>query len=169
MALRSYFGWRLVRLYLLAGAVTLLAVSYLLPDGISPSRLLDRETKLGVFDGRITGIDHEYLRRSPEMQALLAEYQACRPTCSPDFAARRDAVVAKEWPSIFERVQVEKDWISIPQTNETKKQLRELVKQRGSRGVIADCKPKIIFAGSNKTYPVFEKFECKPSGARAGG
>lgn len=90
---------------LLGGAVTL--------EYLGRLRSFHPESRLNLLDERISNVDEEFLRRSPELRANFSRFGRCvtLPGCSTkSILIERDRIIAREWPDLLSRLMVEKDW-----------------------------------------------------------
>ena len=76
-------------------------------------RAFDKQTRLGIAEERIAGISREFMRRSAKLEAVWDEFVGCMSDtrCDPaDILARRDRIIAHEWPEMYDRLAVRNDW-----------------------------------------------------------
>jgi len=147
--------------YLIYLIVGFLALIY---GPTAAKRAFDQETKLGLFENRIANIPSELERRSPLYAAVWEEFKNCmqREACdSESILKRRDAIVAREWPHVFDRFTVFKDWGELRESREARDAFFKALEERGDDILRNRCVPKIRFYRlSGRDIRYFEGFEC---------
>lgn len=138
---------------------------------VHPQRLFDSETKLGLFEERIASFTDEFVRRSDRLNRNFEQFEACGPKCeSKQILSERDVIVREEWPSIFERLRVFKDWGEMRVSAEMRDNFFKLLKQHGETTLRDKCVPKIeywwrVIGHRWKATHSFEGFDCKAAAA----
>jgi hypothetical protein len=144
--------WDLIRsagvlLLLVAGAVGMVLLFG--PAVVKHAdRLLDSETKLGAFEERIPGIASEFMRRSQALQLAWQDFEDCmsKADCDPaSILSRRDRVIGEEWPQIYDRLAVWKDWGTLRDTADSRDTFFEKLRDVGADRLRNRCVPKIEF------------------------
>jgi hypothetical protein len=154
---RSVFRTLLPCLCLLGVVIT----SYLLTFG--RLRFLHPESRLGIFETRIENVSTEFMRRSPQLKKNFEEFKSCMqmPDCnSEEILAKRDAIIQKEWPVVFDRLLVEDDWGSLAFTDMAHDRLvRETARVGGKAIMRSKCVPLIRYyhKGNQSYYRQYEK------------
>ncbi len=141
------------------------------PHGLNMQRLWDKETKLWPLEERIAGVADEYLRRSPNFRAAFEEFRLCAPECPAHVYANRNIVISQDWPNIFERLVVEKDWGALLTTEYSHGLFREIIAKHGHGGALINCAPKIGFYSTrwNRAYARFDGFDCATTSSSGAG
>ncbi len=136
-------------------------ILYLLTSG--RLRFLHPESNLGIFETRIENVSTEFIRRSPELRKNFEEFKSCMkmPDCdSEEILAKRDAIIQKEWPVVFDRLLVDDDWGSLTFTNMAHDRfLRETARVGGKSVMRSKCVPLIRYyhEGGQSYYRHYEK------------
>jgi hypothetical protein len=121
-------------------------------------------SKLEWLDTRIASVDDEFMRRSPALRANFEQFERCmehEDQCNPQpILAQRDQIIAREWPSLLERLQVDADW----KDNRAHREFREELSLYPP--AIFDCRPIIGYykqSGTGITVHTYNGFgHCRP-------
>ncbi len=133
------------------------------------TRAFDGETKLGLFEERISNIPVEFIRRSPtvahswkEFKECLREYiSACDPT---PILAERDHAISEEWPALFDRLAVFGDWGEYSDSQIARDRFFEVLAEKGADTLRNRCVPKITYTKlpSGGVLYNLEGYVCSP-------
>lgn len=111
-------------------------------------RPFDKETKLGIFEHRISSASDELFRRSPALKANWQEFKLCAKTrgCdSKSIRAERDKLVAEAWPDVFDRLVVKNDWGAMSGSRNYHEEFLTQVKKFGVAHMRDKCVPKLEY------------------------
>lgn len=163
-------------------ALAVLVALYFGPTAVM--RAFDSDSKLGLFESEITGVSSEFMRRSPALKATYEAFGSCMQQDKCDRAeilAKRDRIIAAEWPAIFDRLAVRADWWSISdqllpsgkleQREVDREMFFEELRQKGADTLRNRCVPNITYRfdrrGNLATYDT-AGFTCSPQLRRTG-
>ena len=137
---------RLVMAGIVLGAL-LLAVGGI-PGVMNVGRLFDTETMLSLGEKRIASVDDEFVRRSPRLRELFEEFLLCTEKCGSrdsTILIQRDTIVALEWPSIFPRLVIRKDWGEARDSRRARDEFFRELDRLGAETLLGKCLPIIEF------------------------
>ncbi len=126
------------------------------------------DSKLGIFEYRIGSIADEMMRRSPKLRKNYEEFKVCPQTRGCDaveVSKRRDAIVVQEWPAVFDRLTVHRDWGAYYLSAAERDNFFAALKKHGHDRIRADCVPKLEY-WKNRVYSSSAYTLCA-NGARA--
>lgn len=83
-------------------------------------RALHPGSKLGLYEPSIESVSNEFLRRSPDFRATYQEFEDCiwdycdmgDPKRLAPILAKRDQIIKRDWPQVFDRLVVNGDWLN---------------------------------------------------------
>lgn len=146
-------------------------------------RALHPGSKLGLYEPSIESVSTEFLRRSPEFQAVYKEFEDCiwdycdmgNPKRLAPILAKRDRIIQRDWPQVFDRLIIDGDWLSPkhPLTDSERNARRahfrfqEALRQYGADTLRNHCVPIIAFRVDNyrTTYISLDRtvgYRCNP-------
>ncbi len=111
-------------------------------------RPFDDTARLGVFDLRISSVSDELMRRLPDLRANFGEFATCTKSKDCDstkIREERDKIVAREWPMIFDRLTVFKDWGANRESQWSRDLFFEKLKELGPERMRSACIPKLNY------------------------
>jgi len=128
------------------------------------------ESRLDFLDTRIENVSTEFMRRSPNLKANFESFKACMrtPDCQPEeILSKRDEIIRKEWPTLFDRLLVDDDWGSLAFTEMAHERfLREIDRVGGKEVMRVRCVPLIRYYnnGNSSYYRQYEDngYHCNP-------
>lgn len=129
-------------------------------------RALDPDTKLGLIEERITHIPGEFERRSQGFAQAWNDLKNCKETCNLDeIIQRRDRALAQDWPDIFDRLVVYKDWGEYYQSAAARDEFFRDLRKHGAHALRNRCVPKISFEklpewGNYNSSYYFRGYQC---------
>ena len=134
-----------------------------------PQRFLDRETRLGVFEQRISSVSEELMRRSGQLRDNLKDFGACveQSSCNPGgILVKRDIFIQLEWKDVFDRITVRKDWDEARNTRYERDEFFKKLGEVGAETLRNSCVPVIEYrnpARGREKVPVFyfSGFNCR--------
>ncbi len=102
---------------------------------------------LGIVDKRIGGVTSELRRGNAELNANIKAFVACGPDCKnrTEIFAKREALVRKAWPRVFDRLVVESDWGKLSDTRGDHESFREALALYGREQLRNSCLPVIEY------------------------
>lgn len=127
-------------------------------------RSLSYESRLNFLETRISGVDEEFMRRSPELRANFTRFQQCiiRESCNTDpIFAERNRIVQTLWPELLERLLVSGDWGDGRLTQPYHQRFQTDIQRAGGSLKAKNCRPKIYYYLDNdRTYYTYDGLLC---------
>lgn len=109
-------------------------------------------TKLGLFEMRISNIPAEFERRVPAFRSTWKAFKLCVEVqergnrCDPTaILLDRDAVVEATWPEVFDRLMVHGDWGEYSQSFLAHEEFLDALEEYGAEWLRNKCVPTIHF------------------------
>jgi hypothetical protein len=122
---------------------------------------------LAPGEEQIASIDEEMMRRSPDLTHLFDQFVVCGPNCKgwPSILLERDVVVKRDWPMVFDRLRVGKDWGTTDSAELAHDAFSKALKGKGPDRLRYVCIPRIGFhwpVRGNRPVAVyqFDGFAC---------
>jgi len=112
------------------------------------SRPFADDSKLRLGELRITHIPAEFNRRSPEFAKAWEDFKECAPLKECDLEpilTKRDVIIKREWPLIFDRVIVYDDWGTNSESKAARDSFFSTLDTVGRDKLRNDCVPSIQF------------------------
>lgn len=137
---------------------------------LHPMRLFDRETRLGLVEERIGSVPDELMRRSSALASNFEAFRECGNACDAQaIFAERDRLVRAEWPHVFDRLMIRKDWGEAPVSASLRDRFFEDVKKHGESVLRDRCVPKVVYrlpVRGGRKVPEYglEGFNCDTAG-----
>lgn len=148
--------------------ISLILIGYLYTAG--RLQFLHSESRLGAFETRIENVSTEFMRRSPRLKANFETFKSCmqKSDCQPEpILAKRDEIIQKEWPSVFDRLLIDDDWGVLTFTTMAHERFLRAINQAGGKmNMRKHCIPLIRYyhLGNTSYYRQYENdgYSCNP-------
>jgi len=131
--------------------IVLFVITIATHPGLLPGigRSLAIPTRLAPGEPKITKVEDEFMRRSPELRANFTEFTACTAKCGARNEAifrKRDEIIARVWPDLLDRLTKNGDWATTLDATEKALAFRSEVENKGGyQYVQKHCKPHINY------------------------
>ncbi len=164
-------GWALVIAITAAMALTIAGEAY--DINFAPLRLFQGWTRLGVFETRISDVESEFMRRSPELREAFDEFSACTRSegsdpgsCDPKpILLKRDRAIRAAWPAMLDRLGRPGDWGEYAASRHSRNEYLAETEHYSAENLRDRCLPKITFmmsvrGESMKPYYRYDGLAC---------